>query len=154
MLCKRPGTCGPAGSPCDRCWLFVGAVQLNESAMQQLQHQGYDRDLVVESLLAGDCNAATAAYHLLHQAHSLRQDAAVAQQAGLQAEGVSHGSSKHSHAPLRMLSRSQSAQPGILAYRPRHAAHDQSHERAARHIDEDSAQALHQTMAGHMRASQ
>lgn len=141
-----------AGSIQEGCGLIAGTVQLDESAMQQLQHQGYDRDLVVESLLAGDCNAATAAYHLLQQAHSLRQDAALAQQAGWQASGTPY--SKHGNTPLRMLSRSQSAQPGIQAYRPRHAAHDQCHERTARHIDEESAQALHQQVASHMRASQ
>ena len=122
--------------------------------MQQLQRQGYDRDLVVESLLAGDCNAATAAYHLLQQALNLREESNHLQSGGLQVGG--HGMHKHSHAHMRILSRSHSAQPGIPAYRPSHMGKDvgQTSEQTAAHIQDDSAQALHQHMASRMRASQ
>lgn len=134
----------------------AGAVQLNEAAMQQLQRQGYDRDLVVESLLAGDCNAATAAYHLLQQAMSLRNESAHLQQAGLEVGG--QGMHKHSHAHIRILSRSHSAQPGIPAYRPSHISKDMQHEQATQHMTAhtkgDYVQLMHQQVASRIRASQ
>lgn len=136
--------------------LNAGAVQLNEAAMQQLQRQGYDKDLVVESLLAGDCNAATAAYHLLQQALNMRDESAHLHQAGLQVGG--HGMHKHSHAHMRVLSRSHSAQPGIPAYRPSHMSnsiqHEQGDHQTAAHGQVDYAHVMHQQVANRMRASQ
>lgn len=124
--------------------------------MQQLQCQGYDRDLVVESLLAGDCNAATAAYHLLQQALNMREQSAHLHQSGLQVGGNIAGMHKHSHAHMRILSRSHSAQPGIPAYRPsqmgKDSAHEQNGEQATAHVD--STQAVQQQMTTRMRASQ
>lgn len=141
------------------CVSAAGAVQLNETAMQQLQRQGYDRDLVLESLLAGDCNSATAAYHLMQQALAMKQEAAYSNmqlQQQLQQAG-DHANAqvgKHKDTPLRLMTRSQSAQPGIQAYRPSHVAlevegvsagHYKEHRQPAAHVSDDSAQALHQT---------
>lgn len=132
----------------------TGAVQLNETVMQQLQRQGYDRDLVLESLLAGDCNSATAAYHLMQQALAMKQEAAYSnmlQQTGDQANAQV---GKHKDTPLRLMTRSQSAQPGIQAYRPSHVAlevegvsagYNKEHRQPVAHVSDDSAQALHQT---------
>ena len=149
--------------PCltDYVWV-TGAVQLNETAMQQLQRQGYDRDLVLESLLAGDCNSATAAYHLMQQALVMKQEAAYSnmqlqqqlQQAGNHANARVDHPGKHKDTPLRLMTRSQSAQPGIQAYRPTHVAlevegvsagYNKEHRQPAADVSDDSAQALHQT---------
>lgn len=130
--------------------------------MQQLQCQGFDRDLVLESLLAGDCNSATAAYHLMQQALTLKQEAGYANmqlQQQLRQPGdhtnpqAEHGV-KQMDTPLRLMTRSQSAQPGIQAYRPSHvtlevegvsAGCDKGHRQHAAHVSDDSAQSLHQT---------
>ncbi len=146
--------------PCTVC--SAGVVQLNEAAMQQLQRQGYDRDLVLESLLAGDCNSATAAYHLMQQALTLKQEAAYSnmhlqqqlRQPGDHANPQAEHGVKRIDTPLRLMRRSQSAQPGIQAYRPSHvtlevegvsAGCDKGHRQHAAHVSDDSAQALHQT---------
>ena len=150
--------------------MVAGAMQLNETAMQQLQRQGYDRDLVLESLLAGDCNAATAAYHLMQQALMMKQQVActkVQLQQQLQQPGNhSDPQNEYSHSvkrvdtPVRLMTRSQSAQPGIKAYTPNHVALeiegvsagcDKGQKQHAAHGSDDSAQALHQPVALHIR---
>lgn len=134
--------------------------------MQQLQQEGYDRDLVLESLLAGDCNSATAAYHLMQQALALRQEAAYStmqpsQQPGsYQADTGLQG--KRIDTPMRILSRPQSGQAaGILAYRPNHvglevagssAGGEKRQRQHAGHVSDDSAEALHQSAALHATA--
>lgn len=126
--------------------------------MQQLQRKGFDRDLVLESLLAGDCNSATAAYHLMQQALTLKQEAA---HSNMQLPGDhAHSQAEHEHGvkridtPLRLMTRSQAAQPGIQAYRPSHvtlevegvsAGCDKGHRQHAARVSDDSAQALHQS---------
>ena len=136
----------------------AGAVQLNEAAMQQLQRQGFDRDLVLESLLAGDCNSATAAYHLMQQALTLKQEAAHSNmqlQQQLRQPG-DHANPQAEHGVKRMdtPTRSQSGQAGIQAYRPSHvtlevegvsAGCDKGHRQHAARVSDDSAQALHQS---------
>ena len=133
--------------------------------MQQLHQQGYDRDLVLESLLAGDCNAATAAYHLMQQAIAMDQKTGHCpmqhtQQAG--AYEVDAGlHSKHADTPVRILARSRQEQPaGIPAYRPCHvglevegvsAGYDKGHKQHAGRVSDDSAQALHQPAVLHTR---
>lgn len=136
---------------------FAGAVQLNEAAMQQLQQQGYNRDLVVESLLAGDCNAATAAYHLMQQALVMKQEAAYSSMQPSQQPGFQ---GKRIDTPVRILSRSHMSQPaGIQAYRPGHAnlevegvsaGCDKGHKQHSG-VSDDSARALHQPAALHVR---
>ena len=143
--------------------LIAGAVQLNETAMQQLQQQGYDRDLVLESLLAGDCNAATAAYHLMQQALTMRQEAVYStmqpsqQPGGYQADTGLQG--KRIDTPMRILSRPRSGTAaGILAYRPNQvglevagsaAGAEKRQKQHAGHVSDDSAEALHQSAALH-----
>ena len=139
--------------------LFAGAVQLNETAMHQLQQQGYDRDLVLESLLAGDCNAATAAYHLMQQALAMRQEAVYStlQPGSYQANTGLQG--KRIDTPMRILSRPQSGPAaGILAYRPNQvglevagsaAGGEKRQKQHAGHVSDDSAEALHQSAALH-----
>ena len=143
--------------------LFAGAVQLNEAAMQQLQQQGYDRDLVLESLLAGDCNAATAAYHLMQQALALRQEAYSTMQQPSQQLGNYQADTgvqgKRIDTPMRILSRHQSGPAaGILAYRPNQAGlevagsaagGEKRQKQHAGHVGDDSAEALHQSAALH-----
>ena len=129
--------------------------------MQQLQQEGYDRDLVLESLLAGDCNSATAAYHLMQQALAAKQEAVYSsmqptQQPGsYQAESGFQG--KRIDTPMRILSRPQSGQAaGILAYRPPQvglevagssAGVEKRQRQHAGHVSDDSAEALHQSAA-------
>ena len=124
--------------------------------MQQLQRKGFDRDLVLESLLAGDCNSATAAYHLMQQALTLKQEAAHSnmQLPGDHAHSQAEHGVKRIDTPLRLMTRSQAAQPGIQAYRPSHvtlevegvsAGCDKGHRQHAAHVSDDSAQALHQS---------
>lgn len=144
--------------------MATGAVQLDEAAMQQLQQQGYDRDLVVESLLAGDCSAATAAYHLMQQALALRQEPACSnmqpsqQVVSNQADTGVHG--KRVDTPVRILSRPQTGQAaGILAYRPSivglevagssAGCEKRQKQRAGQHVSDDSAEALHHSAALH-----
>lgn len=133
--------------------------------MQQLQQQGYDRDLVLESLLAGDCNAATAAYHLMQQALAVKQEAAYSsmqqspQLGDIQADMSHQG--KRIDTPVRILSRAQSGQAGgIQAYRPSHvglevsgvsAGYDKAQRQHSGRVSDDSAQALHQSAASHVR---
>ena len=142
--------------------LFAGAVQLNEAAMQQLQQQGYDRDLVLESLLAGDCNAATAAYHLMQQAVAMRQAAYSSMQPSQQPgnyEVDTDIQGKRIDTPMRILSRPQSGPAGgILAYRPNQvglevagaaAGGEKRQKQHVGHVGDDSAEALHQSAALH-----
>ena len=134
--------------------------------MQQLQQQGYDRDLILESLMAGDCNAATAAYHLMQQALMMKQDPAYShkqppvQQLGdpSQPQRAPGGYPKHADTPMRLMNRSYSAQPGIQAYRPKHVAlevegvsagSEKGHRQHSAHVEDDSAHALHQPTAMH-----
>ncbi len=139
--------------------------------MQQLQRQGYDRDLVLESLLAGDCSAATAAYHLMQQALMLKQGAAHShmqlqqQQSQQPVECTNHPADsghcgKRMDTPMRLMTRSQSAQAGIQAYRPNHmalevegvsAGSDKGQKQHPARVSDDSAQALHQPAALHVR---
>ena len=144
----------------------AGAMQLNEAAMQQLQQQGYDRELILESLMAGDCNAATAAYHLMQQALMMKQDPTYSstqpqshmQRPGDQSRPQSSAGAyaKRIDTPMRMMARSYSAQPGIQAYRPKHAAlevegmaagFEKGHVQQTARADDDSARVLHQTTA-------
>ena len=145
--------------------IVAGGVQLNETAMQQLQQHGYDRDLVLESLLAGDCNAATAAYHLMQQALAMQEAAdspgQMAQQPGeVQPDNSLPG--KRIDTPVRILSRSQNGPTAsIQAYRPSHmglevegvsAGYDKGHRQYSGRVSDDSAQALHQPAALHARS--
>ena len=132
--------------------------------MQQLQQQGYDKDLVLESLFAGDCNAATAAYHLMQQALTMKQGAAAystmqpsQQPSSNQADAGLHG--KRIDTPVRVLSRPQSGKAaGILAYRPNQvglevagssAGGEKRQKQQAGHVSDDSAETLHQSAALH-----
>ena len=134
--------------------------------MQQLQRQGYERDTVLESLLAGDCNAATAAYHLLQQALTRKQQAVYShmqlqqsQQTGYHPDNAQQDSGncgKRMDTPMRLVPGSHSAHSGIQAYRPTHAAlevegvaagYGKEHKQQPAQVSDDSAQALHQSAA-------
>ena len=131
--------------------------------MQQLQQQGYDRDLVLESLLAGDCSAATAAYHLMQQALAMRQEAVYSAMQPSQQPGSYQADTglqeKRIDTPMRILSRPQSGPAaGILAYRPSQgglevagsaAGGKMQQKQHAGHVSDDSAEALHQSAALH-----
>ena len=144
---------------------FAGAVQLNEAAMQQLQQQGYSRDLVLESLLAGDCNAATAAYHLMQQALVMKQEAAYSSMQPSQPSGNNQTDTgfqgKRVDTPVKLLSRSHIGQAAaIQAYRPGHAdlevegvsaGCDKGQRQHSGRVSDDSARALHQPAALHIR---
>ena len=128
--------------------------------MQQLQQQGYDRDLVLESLLAGDCNAATAAYHLMQQALAMRQEALYSTMQPSQQPGSSQADmglqGKRIDTPMRILSTPQTGPAaGILAYRPNQAGLEvaaggkMQQKQHAGHVSDDSAEALHQSAALH-----
>lgn len=158
------GTCLMACQLLRWACMSAGAVQLDEAAMQQLQQRGYDRDLVVESLLAGDCNAATAAYHLMQQALAMKRDppGSIIQQSpqlrSNQTDTAVH--EKRIDTPVRILSRPQSGHTaGIPAYRPTYvvlevagtsAGCDKRHKQhAGQHVGDDSAETLHHAAALH-----
>lgn len=137
--------------------MYIGAVQLDEAAMQQLQQRGYDKDLVLESLLAGDCNAATAAYHLMQQALAMKREPACSIMQLSQQPGSNQADQeKRIDTPVRILSRPQTRQAaGILAYRPSHVGlevaglsagcEERQKQHAGQHVSDDSAEALHST---------
>ncbi|KAL3158095.1 hypothetical protein ABBQ32_011699 [Trebouxia sp. C0010 RCD-2024] len=146
------------GSLATSTFSIAGAVQLDEAAMQQVQQRGYDRDLVVESLLAGDCNAATAAYHLMQQALAMKREppSSIIQQSQ-QARSNQTDTGVHEKridTPVRTLSRPQSGHTaGIPAYRPSHVGLEvagssagcekRQKQHAGQHVSDDSAETLH-----------
>lgn len=151
-------TCAMACQLLSWACMSTGAVQLDEAAMQQVQQRGYDRDLVVESLLAGDCNAATAAYHLMQQALAMKREppSSIIQQSQ-QARSNQTDTGVHEKridTPVRTLSRPQSGHTaGIPAYRPSHVGLEvagssagcekRQKQHAGQHVSDDSAETLH-----------